>query len=57
MEAIAILVILGIFYWGIRGLYFLYNVIGGFMVALCVGIFVTVRHIYISKRYKSSRKT
>ena len=57
MEIIAIFVILGLFYWSLRAIHFLYKIISGFMVAVCVGLFVTVRHIYYSNRYKDSRKT
>jgi len=54
---ISIILCLGFIYWGMRGAYFIYNIIGGFMVAICAALFALVRHIYNSKRYKGSGKT
>ena len=52
IKMLGIILCLGFIYWGLRGAYLLYNIIGGFMVAVCVGIITFLGHIYISKRYK-----
>jgi len=49
MQIIGIILFLGFLYWGLRGAYLLYNIIGGFMVAIVIGIITFLRHIYYNK--------
>ena len=50
MELIAIIVLLGVFYWAAQGAYLLYRIISGFMVAIVAAILVMLGYKKLKER-------